>query len=594
MKLLNNDIKNIIFSNLKINEIQVHMKSIKCLDMLRFLVNLFINEHPYTLYERNGLAVFSSKIQRSHYYIPITEEFNRIFDDRFRVHWIECLKEGIFIAYIERAPVLYINSNTKYCSALQLTTNILNHYINRENSTFTLHYECQRKCLKVFNSDGSVIHDQPFCRYRIDLMVYDNDKLYFTDYKTKALRLADLNNDEVKNIYANKNTNIQSLFLQNKCLFAAIENAILLFDTRSLQTISVIKLNDTPRKFYPSTSNSVLALYNDNFFYELNTRNNSIKRLYFEFDSYINEYVKVHLGKDETVIIELWGGSVYYVINSANMSCIYKGYCLDSCVYGINNKIMSFEYSDENPLLLEIKEYELIDFSNVIDLNNLFPNENFTYITKYQMPFCKNFIFSDCLKIYYYNYLNNTVEYIFDTRGNNIIPFSSKYIYYENEGNIILYNYRNKTNTVLFKFIDVNKFEKVNNSSLIIIIHDRSNIKVYDHKLKCIIFSETLTSTYRDYETIFDRLLYITTYNEALIYAIKQNKVEKLWNEPLDNFFDISCSDQEACLITKDRNKVCFDRQSNIIVKQLTREDIKDLELVYSGESLLSLIKEND
>jgi hypothetical protein len=214
MKLLNNDIKNIIFSNLKINEIQVHMKSIKCLGMLKFLVKIFINEHPYTLYESYGVIVFSCKIQRNHYYIPITEELNEMLNNRFRVHWIECLKEGVFIAYIKGAAVLYVNSNTECCSALQLTTRILNHYINRKNSTFTLHYEYQRKCLKVFNSEGSVVHDQPFCRYRIDLMVYDNDKLYFTDYKTKALRLADLNNDNVNNIYTNKDNNIQRLFLQ--------------------------------------------------------------------------------------------------------------------------------------------------------------------------------------------------------------------------------------------------------------------------------------------------------------------------------------------------------------------------------------------
>jgi hypothetical protein len=399
--------------------------------------------------------------------------------------WIECLKEGNFIAYIERAPVIHINSNTEYCSALQLTTRILNSYINRENSTFTLYYECQSKCLKVFNSEDSVVHDKPFCRYSIDLIVYDNDRLYFTDYKTKALRLADLNNDNVNNIYINKSSKIQSLLLQNKYLFTAIENAILLFDTRSLQNMSVIQLNDTPREFYPLTSNSVLVLYNDDLFYELNTQNDSFKRLYFEFDRYINKYRKVSLGKEGTVIIEL--GYVYYVIDTVNMNCIYKGLCLDSCVYGLNNNIMRFQYSNKNPIFLEIKEYELIDFSKVIDLNNLFPNELLTDITEYQIPLSKNFIFSQCPKTYYYNYLNNTVEHIFDASG-NIVTFSSKYIYYEDEGNIILYNYRKKTNTVLFKFIDVGEFERVGNSSLIIIIHDKHNIKVYDHGLKCIIF----------------------------------------------------------------------------------------------------------
>jgi hypothetical protein len=592
MKLLNNDIKDIIFSNLKVNDIQVHMKSIKCLVMLKILVRLFINEHPYTLYVRSGVAAFSCNVQTSHYYIPVTEELREISKYRYIV-WEECLKEGIFIAYIQGTAVIYINSNTKYCSVLQLTATILNRYINQENSTFTLHYKCQRKCLKVFNSEGSIVHDQSFCRYKINLMVYDNDKLYFTDYKSKALKLADLKNDNVNNIYTNEKNKIQNLFLQNKYLFTTIENAILLFDTRNLQKISVIQLNDTPRKFYPLTLNSVLVLYNDNFFYELNTQNNSFKRLYFEFDRHIDVCAKVHLGKDETVIIEL--GSVYYVIDTVTMSCIYKGDSLISCVYGINNKIMSFKYSRNNPLFLEIKEYELIDFSKVIDLNNLLPNENLTYMNEYQIPLSKNFIFSQCPKTYYYyNYLNNTVEHIFEADIRNIIPFSSKYIYYEDEGNIILYNYRNKTNKVLFKFTYVDRFEKVNNSSFII-IHDHNNIKIYDHKLKCIIFSERSTSRFPYFEKIFDGLFYITTCNEALIYAIKQGKVEKLWDEPMDNFFIIHYNYKEACLITKDRKMVCFDRQCTIIVKQSTRENIKSLGLASINEKhLLSLIKEND
>jgi hypothetical protein len=280
---------------------------------------------------------------------------------------------------------------------------------------------------------------------------------------------------------------------------------------------------------------------------------------------------------------------MYYVIDSVNMSCIYKGFYRyeNSCVYGINNKIISFEYSQiKKPLFLEIKVYELIDFSKVIDLNNLFPNESLTYITEHQIPLSKNFIFSHRYKTYYYNYLNNTIEHIFDA-GRNIIPFSSKYIYYKDEGNIIFYNYRNKTNTVLFKFIDVDKFEKVNNSSLII-IHDEHNIKVYDHKLKCIIFSETLTSRYLEFEKIFDRLIYITTCNEALIYTIKQGIVEKLWDEPMNNFFKFLYNDKEACLITKDRKMICFDRQCNIIVKQLTRENINNLDLTLTEyQSLL-------
>jgi hypothetical protein len=596
MELLNY-IKNTIFSNLKMNEIQVFMKSIKCSDMLKILVKLFFNEQPYKLIEQGGVAAFSCKIQHSQYYIPITEELNEIFNNRFIFLWIEYLREGVFVAYQEPA-VIYINSNTKDCSTLQLVTNILNRYINRENSTFTLYYECQGKFLKVFNSEGPVVHDQPF-RHVINLMVYDNDKLYFTDYKSKALKLVDLKNDNndddnnVNNIYTNENNKIQSLFLQNNYLFTAIEYAILLFDTRNLQNMSVIQLNNTPRNFYPLTSNSVLVLNNDNFFYELNTQNNNFKRLYFEFDHYINKCADVHLGKDETVIIVL--NSVYYVIDTVNMLCIYKDYCLYSSVFGKNNKIISFEYSRKNPLFLEIKEYELIAFSKVIDLNNLLQNKDLMNSIAYEIPLSKNFILGLWPKsYYYYSYPNNTVEHIFETESYDIIPFSSKYIYYKDGGDIMLYNYRNKTNTVLFEFIRVDKFEKVNNTSFII-IHDRSNIKVYDHKQKYIIFSETLTSRYQEFGQPFDGLFTMTTCSEALIYAIKQGKVEKLWNESMDNFYKIRYNDKEAYLITRDGKVVCIDRQCNIIVKQLTRENIKSIGLTSVEEQhLLSLIKEND
>jgi hypothetical protein len=416
MKLLNKDIKSVILSNLDKNEIQIFMKSIRCLNLLKILIKRFISEQSYILYESSDNAVLKSEILKRHYSIPVPKDNNKVDLNTF--NWIECLKEGVFITY-QGVKVIYINTNTKYISDLQHTRTILTKSIIKENSTLALYYKGYKrksKCLKVFHSEGSVLHYKPYLKHDVKLMVYDNNKLYYTDNKAETSRLTELQNDKDTIIHLIKNNKIQCLHLQSPYVFMAIEGAIFLFNTENLQNVSLIQLNGTARKLYSLTKNSALVLHSDNSLYELNIQNNSFKRLFFEFDPNINRrhcVVKVHSEGEKNLVIEI--GDMYYIINKASMSCIYQGFWHErnSYIDGANNKIISFNYSKINkPLLLEIREYELVDFIKVINLQKLLPNENLNIISEYQIPLSKSFIFQSDLRVYYYNYLQ-TLSNIF-------------------------------------------------------------------------------------------------------------------------------------------------------------------------------------
>jgi hypothetical protein len=431
MKLLNKDIKSIILSNLNGNEIQIFMKSIRCLDLLRMLIKLFITEQSYILYESSRNAVFKSEILKRHYSISVPKDMSKVHQYNF--DWIEFLKEGVFITY-QGAKVIYINTNTKYISTLQFTRTILTKSINHENSTLALYYKDYKrksKCLKVFDSEGSVLHNESNFKHGIDLMVYDNKKLYYVDNMRKTLRLAELQYSKDTTIHIIKKNNyntIKSLYLQSMYVFMVTEGAIFLFNTENLQNVSILQLNGTPRRLYPLTKNSALVLHGDNLFYELSFQNNSFKQLYFEFDPNHQFYnTKVHSEGRDNLIIEI--GKMYYIINKTNMSCIYKGFWQkqNSYIDGANNKIISFNYSKiKKPLLLEVREFELMDFSKVINLRNILPNENFNFYYEFQIPSSRNFIFKSEGRVHYYNYLKNSIEYIFDSEG-EIVPFSINY-----------------------------------------------------------------------------------------------------------------------------------------------------------------------
>jgi hypothetical protein len=593
MKLLNKDINGIILSNLNTNEIQIFMKSIKCVDLLKLLIKLFINEQSYILYESSKNAVFKSEILKRHYSIPVPKDMRKVH--LYSFDWIECLKEGVFLTY-QGAKVIHININAKHISILQYTRTILTRSINKENSTLALYYKdyrWKRKCLKVFDSEGSILHDKPYLNYGVKLMVYDNDKLYYTDNKAETLRLKELKYDKDSIIHFIKNNKIQCLHLLSQYVFMVIEGAILLFNTKNLQNVSLIQLNGTVRELYSLTKNSALVLHSDNLLYELNIQNNSLKRLFYEFDPNIQRYnTKVHSGGEKYFIFEIC--DMYYIINKANMSCIYQGFGNErnSYIDGINSKIISFNYSKiKKPLLLEIREFELVDFSKVINLRNILPNENLGIIWEYQIPSSRSFIFESEGRVYYYDYLKNSIGYIFNSES-EIVPFSPSYIYYVSKEGIIIYNHKNKTHTVLLSSTKINYFYKIDNSLLI--IHDGNHIKVYDHYLKCFKYSTILSAMVRKWSKLFVGLFYITTDNESTVFNIINGNVEKLWSEPIQNFFDIYYNDKEAFVITRDEKMICLDSKSSLYVKPLTREDIKIADLsLWEKKRLLSLIKHN-
>jgi hypothetical protein len=93
---------------------------------------------------------------------------------------------------------------------------------------------------------------------------------------------------------------------------------------------------------------------------------------------------------------------------------------------------------------------------------------------------------------------------------------------------------------------------------------------------------------------LFAGLFYITTDNESTVFNIINGNVEKLWSEPIQNFFDIFHNDKEAFVITRDEKMICLNSKSKINVKSLTRENILIADLsLWKEELLLSLIKPN-
>jgi hypothetical protein len=104
------------------------------------------------------------------------------------------------------------------------------------------------------------------------------------------------------------------------------------------------------------------------------------------------------------------------------------------------------------------------------------PNENLSIIWQYQIPSSKSFIFKSEGRVYYYNYLKNFIELIFDL-GDKIVPFSTNYIYYGNKEGIIIYNHKYKTHTIILNSTEIDDFYKFDNS--LVIIHNGKHIKVY-------------------------------------------------------------------------------------------------------------------
>jgi hypothetical protein len=153
--------------------------------------------------------------------------------------------------------------------------------------TLTICYrdkKLDRKSLKVYNAEGNVIHYIPVFEHKINIMKYFNDNIYYTvSGRCRELRRIDLLSKEISLIY-NK-AKIGNIYFKKNYIFIVIKNAIVMFDTTTLQNLSIVKLNGTPKRFVSFTDHSCLVLHGDNLFYEFNIEIQSFKRLYFDFDN---------------------------------------------------------------------------------------------------------------------------------------------------------------------------------------------------------------------------------------------------------------------------------------------------------------------
>jgi hypothetical protein len=176
------------------------------------------------------------------------------------------------------------------------------------------------------------------------------------------------------------------------------------------------------------------------------------------------------------------------------MSCIYKGYfnSQNNYIDVVGNKILSFNYTRNinKKLFLEIEEYELIDFTKVININVIFSNKDRRYDRIYNLPTTKNLLIH--LKreeLFYYNYYRNTAAKLFNTKC-HIVPLSSLTFCYNDNEDIISYNIINNTRTYLLKCSDISLIQKLNN--FLFIIHE-NNIMIYDLVNKCISLTESFS-----------------------------------------------------------------------------------------------------
>ena len=85
MKLLNKDIKGIILSNLTKNDIQLLLKSTKCLAMMRLLIVPCANEEDYKVYHKGRYFILKSNLIKKEYNIPIPTPPSR--DSRTAPSW---------------------------------------------------------------------------------------------------------------------------------------------------------------------------------------------------------------------------------------------------------------------------------------------------------------------------------------------------------------------------------------------------------------------------------------------------------------------------------------------------------------------------
>jgi hypothetical protein len=595
MQFLNKDIKGIILSNINFNEIKKLIKTTKNMESLILLMRIYNNEVSYTVHDDSHYAILESNILNKRYDIPVPKTIKKGFFKRFT--WLECLDYGIFVIN-QRGKIIYVNIITQNLTVLLPKRKILSYSINKDSSTLALcyrDYKLKARCLKIFDSTGNVVYHLNDFKPLVKDIIFDKDKLFFILRGRKELRYVDLIKNEDNSIY--KKSQIHGLYLKSNKLLTTIKNAILLFDTMGKDIVSVIKLDITPQVFYSLSAYSFLVLHGNNFLYDFNIQSLGFKRLYFEFDRYIESYnLTVYSESEHNLIILI--DNLYYIYSKSNMSCIFIGYFNSQNFYidVVGNKILSFNYSRNinKNLFLEIQEYELIDFTKVININEIFSNKDRGYDRIYNLPTTKNLLIH--LKreeLFYYNYYRNTAVKLFNAKG-HIVPVSSlNFCYIDNE-DIISYNIINNTRTYLLKCSDISLIQKLNN--FLFIIHE-NNIIIYDLVNKCISLIQSFFGKVYVRESFFDKLIYISASGENNIYTVQKGKVGRLWNEASSNVFNIYNDEKNVYVFTRDSQMVCINRNLDLNIQPTNVENIdktnlncelKDLLLKYQKQGFRS------
>jgi hypothetical protein len=557
------------------------------MDLLILLLRIYTNEAPYVLHSNSHNAILESKILKKGYDIPVPTEIKKCFFKKFT--WLECLGYGIFVIN-QRGRIIYVNTIKKNLSVLFRKTKILKYSTNKDNSTIALYsrdYKLKTRSIKIFNSMGNVVYHLDDFKPLVKDMVFDKDKLFYIIRGRKELRCAALIEDEDNSVY--KKSQLHGLYLKSDKLLITIKKAILLLDTRSNDIISIIKLDITPQVFYSLDTYSFLVLHENNLLYEFNIYSLSFKRLYFEFDRNIGSCyydLTVYSESEHNLIILIY--NLYYVYSKSNMRCIFKGYFDHRNFYidGVGNKILSFNYSKNTNgnLIFEVEEYELIDFTKVINISHIFSNKVLRFEKIYQLPSTKNLLIHfNGVELFYYNYYRNIAVKLIDTEG-QIVPLSNSTFCYNDNEDVISYHIIKNTRTFLFKCPDISIIRKLNN---FLFITHKNNLMVYDLINKCLSLSETFLGYIYGQESFFDKLIYICELGENYIYTVQKGKVRRLWSEVSRNVYGVYNDEKYVYVLSRDNQMVCIDRNLDLNIQPTNAENIEKTNLNRQLKELL-------
>jgi hypothetical protein len=461
-------------------------------------------------------------------------------DDKFL---IKRFGKGIFL--LIKSEILYVNiNNDKSLVLFPHAEGLLNYSINNENSTITVYYfefQYDRYSFKVFNSEGQMIHYVPSFK-KIGAFIYYNEVLFYT--QGRMLMGFHLSKNSYFNIYNNHKYKNNELFIKDGILFSVIIDGILIYDTNSTDNIRLIKLDISPKRFFPFLNDSLLILHGDNFFYEFNILSQNFKRLYFEVDKILNagnsiEIYSDSVGENFAFLYE----DIYYVINKMNKQCYYRGYnAYRYCYIDIfSDSFFSFSIRQYNNKVLKIEGSPLRPYSKIILTNELLQGQTISIECAYLMPKSTNILFyTEENEIYYYTSYNNNIRFIKKAQEYvKLVPISHFVgFYYKLHGCLYIYNLRNNSE----KIISYNSIENIKRfGHYNLITHDGCFISVYDNRFENLICLEEFAGNLNIRCYYDDRFLIIHSAGLHYVYKLEGGVLIKLYKD------DASVDKAEGC-----------------------------------------------